>query len=78
MSRVQSQVQTIHDGKCSPRQVAKQRFQRLPHTQCKKEGAKGRGRPKGKHHKAKPSFAMPTRQQVYNATHHARTLDHLT
>ena len=76
MSRVVSQVQTCHDSKCSPRQVAKQRFQRQPNTQLRKE--RGRGRPKGKHHKAAPSFHLASRQQIYNATHHARNLDYLT
>ena len=73
MSRVVSQVQTCHDPKTSPRQIAAQRFQKLPSTQLRKE--RGRGRPKGKSPKAKPSFAMPSRQEVYNAIHHARNLD---
>lgn len=76
MSRVVSQVQTMHDGKATPRQVAKQRFNNLPSAQLRKE--RGRGRPKGKHYKAKPSFHLATRQEVYNAIHHARNLDRFT
>lgn len=74
MSRIVSQVQTMHDGKATPRQVQRQRFANGP--QSKQRPTRGRGRPKGKHTHAKPAFRDFSRQEVYNASAHRRTLDH--